>query len=690
MKIKILSTTNFNSIIKNFLIVLFCIFLNSYANAQADSTGMRGITAMQATSEMAPGINLYNTLDATGTWVSGLPMETMWGNPYTTFEMVESMAERGFKTLRIPVSWGHHTGSAPDYKVHKSWMDRVETVVNYALDNGMYAIINCHHDDEHFVPTRAKQAEGTEWLESIWTQIATRFKDYGDYLIFETMNEPREKGTPHEWTGGKVENWDVINDYNLSAVNAIRATGGNNEKRFIMIPQYAAGYNAADKHLQIPNGDTTNIILSLHNYSPYWFTLGGGTARWGTPQEIRDIQNEIRKYANRFVKKGLPVVIGEWGAGNNDNYGDRVMHYHTFANACVENDITPLVWIYEFNRRTLTWKLPLLEEAIFLAYDSTTVYADDIELNVVRDTLYGGDSLQLIATVTPDSVTAKDIAWTTYKPEVATVSSSGLVKANQSGYTIITATTPGKKTHCIVHVQDTIVDTEFHVEAEDYMEQSGVQTESCSDANGGKNVGYIQNGDWCSYTLAIDTAGVYNFSVRAATDTNGGNLEIKADNKPVGTVKIEGSKSNGWQDWYTTDEIEIELEKGIQTIKLTFRGGGGYLYNLNWFKLNYSRAFNATSINEIPADEAKIRVYPNPVKDVLNLNYQINTRSSIEAKIFNAQGTLMETLIQEANQGPGNYTLNWKNDNLPNGIYLIRFGINGRIKTQKVIINTTY
>lgn len=327
---------------------------------------------------MAPGVNLWNTLDAVCGAPADLGSETCWGNPRTTKAMITDMKNRGFKTLRIPVTWYNHMGSAPNYTIDRAWMDRVEEVANYAFDNDMYVIINIHHDDydegkyrSWLSPTYNRQNASIDQLRKVWTQIANRFKNYGDYLIFETMNEPRAVGTPQEWTGGNAEHRDVVNKLNLAAVNAIRATGGNNASRFIMTPQVGATGHAAIYDLEIPNNDN-KVIVSIHNYGPFSFTLQQpGTNRWGTQQEIRNLQNDIKSYYDNFTSKGRAVVIGEWGAADKSNLADRVKYYEVFAEASKQYKVAPISWIYSYDRNSRTWKYPALEDAIFKTYGAT-------------------------------------------------------------------------------------------------------------------------------------------------------------------------------------------------------------------------------------------------------------------------------------------------------------------------------
>lgn len=435
------------------------LFIGSALSAQTSHTGMRGITALAATADMAPGVNLWNTLDAYCGPTQGLESETCWGQPKTTPAIIKTIKDRGFKTLRLPVTWYNHTGAAPDYTIDPVWMDRVEAVANYAFDNGMYVIINLHHEDYDatkpgtwLCPTYAKQAECTERIEKLWKQIATRFKDYGDYLLFETMNEPRQVGAKDEWNGGNAEHRAVVNAYNLAAVNAIRSIGGNNTTRFIMVPQVTATPSAAISDLVIPNADT-NIIVSVHNYNPFSFCLEKpGVKTWGSPAEISTLQNELKAISDHFVKNGQAVIVGEWGADNKSNYAERVTYYDVFARACKAGGLTPISWIYSINRLSLKWDSPLLEDAILNVYKSDNVPAENLTLNKVRDTLYVGDTVRLAATVAPVNASSQTAIWISYTATVATVSATGLVTAKASGTSKVTATVIGKTASCTIVV----------------------------------------------------------------------------------------------------------------------------------------------------------------------------------------------------------------------------------------------
>lgn len=358
------------------ILLLLLVFLsvtllgNINISASTAYTGMRNISSLELVKDMRLGWNLGNTLDAIGG-------ETNWGNPRTTKAMIDKVKEMGFNTVRFPVTWEGHVGPGPSYTIDQTWLNRVEEVVNYALDNNMYAIINLHHENSWLRPTYASEEQSKAKLTKIWEQIANRFKNYGDYLIFETMNEPRVEGSPNEWSGGSYENRQVINSFNLAAVNTIRGTGGNNATRHIMIPAHAASaIDVALNDLVIPNNDS-RIIISIHNYSPYYFAMDvNGTSSWGSSSDKSSLAAEFDALYNRFVKNGRAVVIGECGTINKNNEPARIAHAEFFVKEARARGITPIWWDNGYsapnrsesygllNRTALTWYHPEIANAL--------------------------------------------------------------------------------------------------------------------------------------------------------------------------------------------------------------------------------------------------------------------------------------------------------------------------------------
>lgn len=293
----------------------------------------QNITAMELTADIKVGWNLGNTLDATGS--TGVSQETSWGNPSTTPELMQGVKDAGFNAVRIPTTWERQMDE--NNVINAEWLARVKEIVDYAYDLDMYVILNMHHE-EWYQPYADKEEEITAKLQTCWTQIAEAFKGYDQHLIFEGMNEPRWKNTEFEWNGGNDEGRTVVNHLNKAFVEAVRATGGNNQYRFLMVCPYAANSGeSALAALELPDDD--RLIVSVHAYIPYSFALQNpGSDKWVASKA--NCTNEIDTLAevlNRlFISKGQAVIIGECGAMNrqNENYRAAWAEYYfsTFRN----------------------------------------------------------------------------------------------------------------------------------------------------------------------------------------------------------------------------------------------------------------------------------------------------------------------------------------------------------------------
>lgn len=359
--------------------------LNLVATTDANAANMPMRSATEIVDAMGLGWNLGNSLDAHESWATDpTDSETSWGNPVTTRAMIDKVKEGGFNTIRIPVTWQEHIGAAPEYKVDEAWMNRVQEVVDYAMDAGMYVVLNTHHDD-WILPYYAVEDETTEKIEKLWAQIADRFKDYNDRLIFEAFNEVRAIGTEFEWNGGSDEGREVVNHYNEAAVEVIRKSGGNNDERSIMLQTYAGACNDnAIQSLTIP--DTKNIIGQIHAYSPYNFSMNCydefQTDKWGTQADRDSLKWEMEHYYQAFKAKGVPLVIGEMGTTNKNNLHDRVELTKEFVKLTKERGIKCIVWdngqngigaenFGLFDRNNLNWYHPEIRNAFVNSYNST-------------------------------------------------------------------------------------------------------------------------------------------------------------------------------------------------------------------------------------------------------------------------------------------------------------------------------
>lgn len=285
---------------------------------------MEDLTAMDIVKDMKIGWNVGNTLDSTRTDITRVDQpykfETAWGNPKVTQELIDTVLDAGFNVIRVPVSWTNHIGPEPEYAITESWMDRVQEVVDYAYNKGAYVILNIHHEDWNY-PYYDNLERASAQMEAVWKQIAARFQDYDEHLIFEGQNEPRKIGTPLEWNGGDAEGWEVVNKTNKVFIDTVRASGGSSPYRMLMIPGYAANCTVGIQHIEVPENDN-RVIISVHAYEPYDFALNlNGRSGWNHDTAAIDkLMSDLKKL---FLDKGVPVIIGEFAAMNRDNEPER-------------------------------------------------------------------------------------------------------------------------------------------------------------------------------------------------------------------------------------------------------------------------------------------------------------------------------------------------------------------------------
>ena len=340
-------------------------FLFNQAAAVKDTgkTTFGKVSGFELTKNMTIGWNLGNTLEATGT--SGMASETSWSQPHTEKAMIDGLAATGIKTIRIPVSWHNHITDKQTYTIDTEWMKRVKTVVDWAIEDGMYVIINAHHDNNDnpskmkratgYYPNNDNLVESQRFLYNVWGQIASAFNEgYDEHLIFETMNEPRPAGTNCEWwySGDArcIEAAKCLNIMNQTALDAIRASGGNNASRFVMCPALQASENAATTSaFKMPedieqNKGTNRLILSVHAYTPYSFAMESPGETVFTDAHKAELNTMFSKLKKKFIDNGYPVVIGEYGATNKDNLKDRLAWFDFYISTAKSYGIPCLLW----------------------------------------------------------------------------------------------------------------------------------------------------------------------------------------------------------------------------------------------------------------------------------------------------------------------------------------------------------
>lgn len=376
------------------------------------------LTAFEITEAMQIGWNLGNTLDSYPSKGGeplescGLEAETCWGNPKTTPELIAAVKAKGFNTIRVPVTWFQHVDKSNGYKIDEAWLARVKEVVDYCYEQDMYVILNLHHEEPYVNRSTlgADYEELTGYVSSLWKQLAETFKDYDQRLVFEIMNEPRAKGTDHEWWGPTKEETDTINKINADAIDVIRATGDdNNDSRLIMIPGYCASSDTSMmSKIVVP--DDEYVAVSVHAYSPYNFAMNAEVKDHSTftpayAAELTSILDGIRK---TFGDKDIPVVLGEFSTSNFGNTEARVEWAEAYISQTKEMGIPCVLWDNNveknnggeshgyINRSNLTWyeaSEPVVDKMMEVIKDekvvwgsgrkSPTIEHDDIDSGLI-------------------------------------------------------------------------------------------------------------------------------------------------------------------------------------------------------------------------------------------------------------------------------------------------------------------
>ena len=411
--------TRCNSIAKKMLamIILFAILLGVTACTKDSESLVRTPDSLSAaggssTAEPEPipstpaselvaalgvGWNLGNTLDSCDFKKKGILSEltgispeqyyeTYWGNPVTTYEMIKAVADAGFGSVRLPVTFYDHIDE--EGNISEAWLRRVEEVVNYVLDNDMYCIINLHHDAGANTwlkadPDNAEPMRNA--LRTVWLQIAEHFQDYDNRLLFEGFNEILDK--ENNWSKSSPAAYDMVNQLNQVFVDTVRSTQGCNKERFLIVNPYAAGGSEELlKAFVLPRDSIDgHLIVGIHSYSPVLFTWVQENVSWAKTYDNWDdqiggleIEQRLKDINKYLIKKGIPVILSEFAAWNKSNTGDRADYAVYFIRAAKKYNITCFWWddggrfesIDEIstttllNRLTNEWFFPEIVEAM--------------------------------------------------------------------------------------------------------------------------------------------------------------------------------------------------------------------------------------------------------------------------------------------------------------------------------------
>lgn len=651
------------------------------------------LTPQQASEQMVRGINIGNTFDGGG------------NQPFHTYAFDDYKAA-GFNSMRISITWNNYLGTVSPYQVQKAWMDNIENVVDAGLQRGLFIIINVHHDD--WIKNSYTTANKVR-LDSLWSQIANRFKSKSDSLLFEILNEPQ------------VLSLVNINDLNARVLKVIRKT---NPTRIVIFS--GTGYTTQNDFFAASIPDATDKYL-MGYYHDYWgwpWSNGDG----GTPFSTSAISSVINIFnkANTYTStNGIPVILGEWGFSVKCEYNPRMLGFAVYAEQTYSHHVTPFVWddggnfgiynrstrifdndvkdiitnYYPISPNGLTVK-SISDSSVQVTWINRTADNDSI---IVERKLSRNSDFVFLAKI---SQTASSfIDFTT--PKIG--SFYYRIRTKVKGKTIlsypimISVSGPPQPRSPFL---ENPISIPGKVEAENfdnggegvaYHYPSGISTEKEYRPNEGINIGtpgaglyhlgYIENEEWTEYTLNVMHPGKYSLIASVAGGGGSGgkfNLsfrKISAVNKYLTTETFTVPGTSSWNT-YTSISTTAVLDSGIQIMRMS-------VLSATAFNLDYIILPALTSINQnnhqAPLKLQLFDNYPNPFNPSTIISFNLPSVSFVSLKIYDVVGREISTLVSNK-LIKGNYSYTWNAEGLSSGIYYYQIKTDNFTETKKMIL----
>ncbi|MFD6771265.1 cellulase family glycosylhydrolase, partial [Micromonospora chalcea] len=352
--------------------------------------------AMATVAAMQPGWGLGNTFDA-------IPDETSWGNPPVTQALLHQVRSQGYRSIRMPVTWSNHHGPAPDYTIDAAWLSRIRQVVDWALAEDLYVLINLHHDSWQWL--NAYPGDRTTVLNrytALWTQIATTFRDHSSRLLFESINEPQFTGTASD-----AQSDQVLDELNTAFVRLVRRTGGNNTDRVLVLPTLhtsseQARLDALSATISRLQDDHIAATVHFYGWWPFSVNIAGGT-RYDANVE-QDLVDGFNRVRDTFVARGIPVVVGEWALLSYDytrpgiiERGELLKFFEAVGYHARSRGLTTVLWDAGsfLNRNDLQWRDPGLFALMKASWTTRSATASSDRIYVPRTGAVTAETLTL-------------------------------------------------------------------------------------------------------------------------------------------------------------------------------------------------------------------------------------------------------------------------------------------------------
>lgn len=658
------------------IITIAFIAIMSSSNVKAQ------LTPQEAIVEMIRGINIGNT------------MENGYNGPVQEYYF-DDYKDAGYSCIRIPVKWGSHALEAPPYTIDESWFETVEQVIDWGLQRDLYLILNAHHED--WLKQNYTNAERRARFDSIWEQVANRFKDKSDKLLFEMINEPFGMSTAQ------------ISDLNLRVLSIIRQS---NPTRIVI---YGGKEWCSTGHLMeatIPEDDY--IMGYFHSYDP-WDFAGEANGTWGTQSDVNALQSMFAGIAQWSEQNNIPVMVSEFGAVKACDYNSRMRHYFTYVESSFKYNIAFQVWDDNgnfgiYNRDSRSWpvvgdiltkshhdaptNLATEQEGgsiIKLSWDNRSTTNTSIKIHRSAD----GENFDPIATIPANDDSYDDIGLSggkTYYYRVVSVLGSGeelysyphqvkLISMNRLPFNGLAFSVPAT-----IEAEDfdfggeglTYHDSEAENKLGAYRPSEGVDIEGRTD--NGFHVGNIVAGEWLEYTVQVPKTANYVIKSFVSSVNGGAKFRYEVDDDISPTVTVPGTG-----DLLTFREVStsFEIPEGRKELKFFVLSGSGF--NVDRFEIAEDLASAVSEISELPNEFNLKQNYPNPFNPTTVIEYSIPRASEVTISIFDSIGKAV-AVYQKGLQQSGNYEFEFNAKGLSSGAYIMQLQADNFVQSRKMIL----
>ena len=667
------------------------LFITSYCISNAQ------ITADEAIVAMGRGINMGNTLDATN-------YEGGWGTEAREYYF-DMYKEAGFKTIRIPITWSAgvsasnltpRVASAAPYTINEDFFKRLDTIINWSLERDMYTIINVHHDG--WVKVSSTFDENKARLFALWEQVADRYKDYSDKLMFEILNEPHSENSSGVATSVTTAQVDELNSKCLDIIRV------DNPNRIVvyMGPNWSS--SADLKAAAVPDPSDEYLIASYHSYDP-WDFAGEGNGTWGNANDKKVMTDQMESVKEWSETNDIPVLIGELGAMDGCEYNSRMRYYAHYIQEAMRIGLAFTVWdddgmFQVLQRKDTSWndikdvlihtteQSPTNVESTMQKGEDTTIVVSWTNRAIACDSIFlqkrlnKGD-FETIAKFTGDTTSYTDTNFEEknyyYYRVIARYNDSIDVYSYPTSIYVIS----GKRSP--FHDEAFAIPGTIEAEDFDYGGQGISYNETTANnqgdaleyrpgeivdvevrTDGGYQVGYAEPGEWLEYTIDVVEAGSYEITAYLASSEGGGEIQFAFQN--TASAKVAAPNTNDWQTTAPVSTI-VDLEAGEQIMRVNILSTPNF--NIDKIVIGEPSANNNTLTDNT-------RIYPNPASSMLYVEApDAEMGSSIEIVSIAGKIVFQSDLEKAENGIPIS--------ELSDGYYFVRISSQNQTITKKFI-----